>query len=138
MTKAEGEVLISKKQLLDKYKISYGALYRYKRKGLIPDDWFIKKSTVTGQETFFPESLICERVELILGMKDDILLDELAKKLSGEEKKHEFLIIDTPYGEKSFKMFEVNAVYSLSAGGEKKEITGEIKKLFERKEDENI
>ena len=44
--------LISKKELLEKYAISYGALYRWKRKGLIPEDWFIKKSTVTGQETF--------------------------------------------------------------------------------------
>ena len=57
--------LISKKDLLELYEISYGALYRWKRKGLIPEDWFIKKSTVTGQETFFPKALICERVELI-------------------------------------------------------------------------
>jgi predicted site-specific integrase-resolvase len=49
------ESLISKKELLERYGISYGALYRWKRKGLIPDEWFIKKSTVTGQETFFPE-----------------------------------------------------------------------------------
>jgi hypothetical protein len=54
--------LISKKELLELYDISYGALYRWKRKGLIPEDWFIKKSTVTGQETFFPRKLICERM----------------------------------------------------------------------------
>ena len=29
--------LISKKELLDMYSISYGALYRWKRMGLIPD-----------------------------------------------------------------------------------------------------
>ena len=63
------EKLISKKDLLTRYGISYGALYRWKRKGLIPDEWFIKKSTVTGQETFFPEKLICERVEMILSKK---------------------------------------------------------------------
>ena len=45
------EELISKKALLEKYAISYGALYRWKRKGLIPEEWFIKKATVTGQET---------------------------------------------------------------------------------------
>ena len=38
------EHLISKKDLLQKYDISYGALYRWKRKGLIPDEWFIKKA----------------------------------------------------------------------------------------------
>ena len=47
--------LISKKELLERYSISYGALYRWKRKGLIPEDWFIKKSTVTPHilQTFF-------------------------------------------------------------------------------------
>ena len=65
------ENLISKKQLLEKYSVSYGALYRWKRKGLIPEEWFIKKSTVTGQETFFPRQLICERMELIKKQKDE-------------------------------------------------------------------
>ena len=32
--------LLSKKELLERYGISYGALYRWKRKGLIPEDWF--------------------------------------------------------------------------------------------------
>ena len=36
--------LISKKELLAKFGISYGALYRRKRMGLIPEEWFIKKS----------------------------------------------------------------------------------------------
>ena len=39
------EELISKKELLEKYGISYGALYRWKRMGLIPEDWFEKTST---------------------------------------------------------------------------------------------
>ena len=43
---------ISKKDLLKRYGISYGALYRWKRMGLIPEEWFIKRSTPTGQETF--------------------------------------------------------------------------------------
>ena len=33
------EDLISKKELLERYSISYGALYRWKRKGLIPEEW---------------------------------------------------------------------------------------------------
>ena len=74
--------LISKKELLELYGISYGALYRWKRKGLIPEDWFIKKSTVTRQETFFPRGLICERMELIQKQKDDTSLEELSKQFS--------------------------------------------------------
>lgn len=74
---------ISKKDLLKVTGISYGQLYRWKRKSLIPDEWFMKKSTHTGQETFFPKERILERVELILNKKDNISLDDLAEHLSG-------------------------------------------------------
>jgi len=74
--------LISKKDLLDLTGISYGQLYRWKRKQLIPEEWFIRKSTFTGQETFFPKKLILARVHNIVNMKDDLSLDELAGKLS--------------------------------------------------------
>lgn len=76
------EDLISKKELLDLTGISYGQLYRWKRKQLIPEDWFIRKSTFTGQETFFPKEKILSRVHNIVNMKDDLSLDELAGKLS--------------------------------------------------------
>jgi len=74
--------LISKKDLLDEKGISYGQLYRWKRKQLIPEDWFIRKSTFTGQETFFPKDLILARIDKIMNMKDDMSLDELADKFS--------------------------------------------------------
>jgi hypothetical protein len=74
--------LISKKELLDEKGISYGQLYRWKRKQLIPEEWFIRKSTFTGQETFFPRDLILTRIDKIMNMKDDLSLDELADKLS--------------------------------------------------------
>lgn len=74
--------LISKKELLDLTGISYGQLYRWKRKKLIPEDWFIRKSTYTGQETFFPKQSILARIHNIINMKDDLSLDELAGKLS--------------------------------------------------------
>lgn len=125
------ESLISKKELLEKYNISYGALYRWKRKGLIPDEWFIKKSTVTGQETFFPEKPVCERIELILSKKEEILLDELAKRLSDEEKKNEFVVLNTEFGDKSFRMCDVRAVIVIDKNGKKKEITSLIKELLE-------
>ena len=47
------EDLISKKELLERYGISYGALYRWKRMGLIPESWFLRRSTPSGQETYF-------------------------------------------------------------------------------------
>jgi hypothetical protein len=88
------EELISKKDLLDLAGISYGQLYRWKRKDLIPEDWFIRKSTFTGQETFFPKQKILERINRIQTMKENLSLDELADmfspnlsdlKLEGEE-----------------------------------------------------
>ncbi len=78
--------LISKKALLEKYGISYGALYRWKRKGLIPEDWFIKTSTQTGQETFFPKEKIFERIDFITSHKDDLMIYEYVKKHSEREK----------------------------------------------------
>lgn len=76
------EELISKKDLLDETGISYGQLYRWKRKQLIPEEWFIRKSTFTGQETFFPRERILGRVQHILQKKEDLSLDELADRLS--------------------------------------------------------
>jgi hypothetical protein len=70
--------LISKKELLTLTGISYGQLYRWKRKGLIPEDWFIRRSTYTGQETFFPRGRMLERIGRITSMKTDVSLDELA------------------------------------------------------------
>lgn len=124
------DALISKKELLEKYNISYGALYRWKRKGLIPDEWFIKKSTVTGQETFFPEKLVCERVELIISKKEDVLLDELAKELSGEESKNEFIVLDTFFGEKSFRLCDVKGVFVIDKNGNRTEALELLKNLL--------
>ncbi|MBR5410130.1 MAG: DUF4004 family protein [Clostridia bacterium] len=102
--------LISKKDLLQTYGISYGALYRWKRKGLIPEDWFIRKATPTGQETFFPAALITERVEAIMNGKNDFELDELAKKLRGEEDDAWVLTVSTAYGDRSFRLRDVRGV----------------------------
>ena len=74
------EELISKKELLNETKISYGQLYRWKRKNIIPEEWFIKKSVSTGQETFFLKDKILERINIILELKDDVSLDELADR----------------------------------------------------------
>lgn len=122
----EEESLISKRALLEKYDISYGALYRWKRKGLIPEDWFIKRSTTTGQETFFPKELICERVECILSNKEDVLLDELAQKLSGEESSRARIVLDTVFGEKSFLLQDIRSMKVIDKNGNQIEISLDI------------
>lgn len=76
--------LISKKDLLAITGISYGQLYRWKRERLIPEEWFIKQSAYTGQETFFPREQIISRIKSILELKDLYSLEELAKILSPE------------------------------------------------------
>ena len=118
--------LISKKELLELYEISYGALYRWNRKGLIPEEWFIKKSTVTGQETFFPRQLICERMELIKKQKDDVSLEELSKLFSKESKKNASIIIDTVFGQKIFYLSEIKSVVIDDGNGTKNDITNNI------------
>jgi DNA-binding transcriptional MerR regulator len=78
------EELISKKEVLERTGISYGQFYRWKRKGIIPEAWFIRRSTFTGQETFLPKEKILERIEKIKELKDRYSLDELAELFSPE------------------------------------------------------
>ncbi|MBM7693402.1 DNA-binding transcriptional MerR regulator [Peribacillus deserti] len=77
--------LISKKDLLELTGISYGQLYRWKRKNLIPEEWFVRKSTFTGQETFFPREQMLSRIKKIQNMKDDLSLDDIADLLSPDQ-----------------------------------------------------
>ena len=128
------EELISKKALLEKYAISYGALYRWKRKGLIPEEWFIKKATVTGQETFFPRELICQRVELILNRKEEVLLDELSRKLQSSTP--EALVISTRYGEKKLLISDIHRITLSRKDGSSVEITDKIFDMLKEKNHE--
>ena len=57
-------------------------LKRWIRKGLIPEAWFIRRSTFTGQETFFPQDKIVERIGRIKDMKGEHALDDLADVIS--------------------------------------------------------
>ena len=104
------EELISKKELLNKYGMSYGALYRWKRMGLIPEDWFLRRSTSTGQETFFYRQQICPRMELILSRSDS--LDRLAQELHPvqEERPVRRLVVEDRYSTRSFRMEELQHV----------------------------
>ena len=100
--------LISKKELLELTDISYGQLYRWKRERLIPEDWFIKRSSFTGQETFFPRTQALERVNVIKELKGDLSLEAIADLLSPKGKAiavrdlEDILDIDSEYLELVF------------------------------------
>ena len=51
---------------------------------MIPEAWFEKQSSFTGQETFFPKEQILARIAAIQRMKDDYSLEEMARILSPE------------------------------------------------------
>lgn len=74
------EDLITKKELLELTGISYGALYRWKRMKLLPDEWFIHRSTFTGHETFLPREKVLARVQEIQTLKSEMSLEEIAQQ----------------------------------------------------------
>ena len=131
------EDLISKKELLQKYGISYGTLYRWKRMGLIPEDWLVKKSTFTGQETFFNRELICTRIEDILSKKDVSPLTEIQKELGKKTEDLPKLRIVTNSGDKLFYLSDVRDLIVTANGGQYsliEEINKEITEISEKEE----
>ena len=108
------EDLISKKELLEQYQISYGALYRWKRMGLIPEAWFLRRSAPTGQETYFRRAQICPRIEQILREKERVSLEQLAAELAGQQQTAgtgRTLVLETKYGKKEYPLEELLHVY---------------------------
>lgn len=73
---------ITKKQLLELTNISYGQLYRWKRLGLIPESWFIKRAAVTGQETVLPRKKSVARINKILQLMKSYSIEQLVEKLA--------------------------------------------------------
>lgn len=71
---------ITKKDLLEQMNISYGQLYRWKRLGLIPESWFIKKPSSTGQETILPRKKIIKRIQDIQTQMEKYSLEQLVEK----------------------------------------------------------
>ncbi len=123
------EELISKKELLEQYQISYGALYRWKRMGLIPEGWFLRRSAPTGQETYFRRAQICPRIELILQSKDRVSLEALAAELAGQKQAaaaRRTLILETKYGTKTYPLDELLHLY-LAEGEHKTDILEHLK-----------
>jgi hypothetical protein len=76
------EAEISKQDALRETGISYGQFYRWKRIGLIPESWFRRRATFTGQETFLPREKLLERIRRIQGLKDRHSLEDIARMLS--------------------------------------------------------
>ena len=121
--------LISKKELLEMYGICYGALYRWKRMGLIPEDWFIRRSTSTGQETYFRREQILPRMEQI--MDRGASLEELAKEMNPPKPQEEtpMLVVRSAYGVHRFPLEELEAV-TLVRGKIQAELLEKLKGVF--------
>ena len=131
--------LISKKDLLLLTGISYGQLYRWKRENLIPESWFMKQSSYTGQETFFPRDRILKRISLILEYKDKYSLEQLAALIYPDHNKKNFSsaeiskirgiregivsLFEKEKGERYFRFSEIRFMLVLSA------IEDELQKL---------
>ena len=79
---------ITKKELLKEAGISYGQLYRWKRMGLIPESWFIKRPSATGQETVLPYKKITARIAEIQTMMKKYSLEYIVELLSGDTGKN--------------------------------------------------
>lgn len=73
---------ISKKDLLTNTGISYGQFYRWKRMGLIPEEWFRRRSAFTGQETYLPRRRVLERITQIQTLRERYSLEEIVELLS--------------------------------------------------------
>jgi len=78
---------ITKKDLLVEMNISYGQLYRWKRLGLIPESWFIKRPSSTGQETVLPRKKIIKRIQEITALMESHSLEEMAKMFSFDSRR---------------------------------------------------
>ncbi len=141
--------LISKKDLLAITGISYGQLYRWKRERLIPEEWFIKQSAYTGQETFFPREQILSRIKSILDLKDQYSLEELARILSPEKAEAKItttqlqemseidpeLIKELPelYGREQFDFLDIVFTVGMIKAADKMNLTGEqLRDLLQR------
>lgn len=90
--------------------------------GLIPDDWLVKKSTYTGQETFFDEEQICERIEAIIARKDEVPLEQIARELQGKTSQEAKLIINSKHWSKEINISDLVSVI-VKIGDDERDIT---------------
>ena len=90
--------------------------------GLIPDDWLVKKSTYTGQETFFDEEQICERIEAIIARKDQVPLEQIARELQGKTEHEAKLIINSKHWSKEINVSDIVSVI-VKIGDDERDLT---------------
>ena len=62
------------------------------------------------------------------------MLDELAKEFSGEEKKNEFIVLNTEFGEKSFRLCDIRSIVIVDKNGRKTNMDSVIKSILEAKD----
>ena len=55
---------------------------------------------------------------MILSKKEDVLLDELAEKISGEEESNAKIVIETVFGEKTFRIKDIKSIKRILENGE--------------------
>ena len=55
---------------------------------------------------------------MILSKKEDVLLDELAEKISGEEESNAKIVIETDFGEKTFRIKDIKSIKRILENGE--------------------
>ncbi len=77
--------------------------------GLIPDSWFIKRRSVTGQETVLPKEKSIKRINDIQKLMEKYSLDEIVDKFSFDAKK-EVISFEKMYKTKHMAGEYVNAV----------------------------
>ena len=114
------EDLISKRELLERYSVSYGALYRWKRMGLIPEDWFLRRAQ------------ICPRVEQIL-QRGETSLEELAEKLREPERHapENWLIVTDRFTSRRFRLEELKSI-TLIVDGQAQELLPKQKGVHQK------
>ena len=100
---------ITKKQLLEEMNISYGQLYRWKRLGLIPENWFIKRSSSTGQETILPRKKIINRIKDIQRQMETQSLEQLVEKYAFQRDR-DVISLENMYKSPYLAVEYVNAV----------------------------
>ena len=91
----------------------------------------MKQASATGQETFFPEKLITERVEKILASKDTASLEELAAEFTGAQKADTYLTLDTVFGEKRYRREDLRDVY-ITDGNIREDVMMLLGKYFDK------
>lgn len=109
---------ISKKDLLQETGVSYGQFYRWKRMGLIPEAWFRRRSTFTGQESFLPRGKVLERIGRIQELKDRLSLDEIGEMLSPESARRTFSLSEV----QQMRGFDASAIELLPVSSNQSEL----------------